>query len=294
MAWEAESLWLRLSPLLPDLGIEVLARADSTNTVVLQRLRGGAPGLAAQEGGARLPGRRSGDAQPCLVVAEHQTAGRGRMGRSWKSAPGASLTFTLALPLAPPNWSGLSLAVGVAIAEALDPQPDPPEAAGTEPAAPPQVRLKWPNDLWFDERKLAGILVETLQVGAQRMAVIGVGLNVLPIDLGSLSSGYACVNEFDPEASVPGLLHRIVPPLVAALREFEREGFGAFRVRYARRDLLLGRTVRGGAVEGVALGVDTDGALHVLTDSGEQLITSSEVSVRTSPWDQTTLSGPAC
>ena len=66
-------------------------------------------------------GRRSADVQPCLLVAEQQTRGRGRLGRGWIASAGASLTFSLALPLAPEEWSGLSLAVGLALAEALDP-----------------------------------------------------------------------------------------------------------------------------------------------------------------------------
>lgn len=285
LAWEAEALWQQLEPMLPDLSVEVLARTDSTNNQVLQRLRGAAAAPAPE--GARLPGRRASDTQPCLLVAEHQTAGRGRLGRSWQSRAGASLTFTLALPLSPPDWSGLSLAIGVALAEALDPLP--PDGAGT-----PLLRLKWPNDIWLDERKLGGILIETLSVGEQRMAVIGVGLNVLPMEIGAVSTGYACLTEILPDATVPAVLHRVAPPMVQALREFERHGFAAFQARYARRDLLAGRGVRSGSTEGVAVGVGPDGALLVRTAEGEQRIVSSEVSVRTSPWDQSTLPGLPC
>jgi len=286
LTWDSEELWRRLSPLLPDLSIEVLARCDSTNNQVLQRLRGASAGGALPDG-TRLPGRRASDTQPCLLVAEQQTAGRGRLGRTWQSASGASLTFTLALPMSPPNWSGLSLAVGVALAEALEP------AAESEP---PRLRLKWPNDVWYDERKLGGILVETLTVGDQRMVVIGIGLNVRPMEIGAVSTGYACICEFDAAATVPGVLHRVALPLVNALRAFEREGFPAFRTRFAARDVLDGRVVRSGGIEGVAQGVDADGALRVLSaDGSTQLITSNEVSVRASPWDQSTLSGsPPC
>ena len=77
-------------------------------------------------------GRRAGDTQPCLLVAEHQTLGRGRQGRSWLAHAGASLTFSLGLPLAPRDWSGLSLAVGVALADALE-APEP--GAQPTPAA---------------------------------------------------------------------------------------------------------------------------------------------------------------
>jgi BirA family biotin operon repressor/biotin-[acetyl-CoA-carboxylase] ligase len=90
-------------------------------------------------------------------VAEHQTRGRGRLGRGWGRSAGASLTFSLSLPLAPRDWSGLSLAVGVALADALEPPLD---------GAVPRIGLKWPNDLWLDRRpgsgrKLGGVLIET-------------------------------------------------------------------------------------------------------------------------------------
>src|SRR5436305_15350183 len=91
-------------------------------------------------------GRRAADLQPCLLVAEHQTHGHGRNGRVWQAAPGASLTFSLALPLAPKDWSGLSLAVGVALAQALD-----PPQAGAAASDAPRIGVKWPNDLWLPD-----------------------------------------------------------------------------------------------------------------------------------------------
>ena len=275
LAWDAEALWRQLASLLPGLAVEVVARAESTNSLLMQRLRG-ARGAALQD--MVLPGRRASDTQPCLLVAEHQTVGRGRMGRDWQAAPGASLTFSLALPLAPADWSGLSLAVGVALAEALDPVP----------AGRPRIGLKWPNDLWLDERKLGGILIETLTVGAQRMAVVGAGLNVLPMEVGPVSSGYACLSEIDPSATAPHVLHTVALPLVRALHAFERDGFPAFHAGFASRDVLLGRTVRSGTIEGVARGVTDNGALRIATPAGEQLVTSSEVSVRLSAWGPTT------
>jgi BirA family transcriptional regulator, biotin operon repressor / biotin---[acetyl-CoA-carboxylase] ligase len=279
LAWDAESLWRQLEPLLPGLAVEVVARSESTNTQLLQRLRG-AQGAALQD--MVLPGRRASDTQPCLLVAEHQTIGRGRMGRSWQAAPGASLTFSLALPLAPADWSGLSLAVGVALAEALD---------GALEGGPTRIGLKWPNDLWLDQRKLGGVLIETVSVGSQRMAVIGIGLNVRPMEVAAVSSGYACMSELDPGASAPAVLHQLACPLVLALRSFEREGFGAFQARFAARDVLRGQSVRSGLIEGVAQGVTSNGALQVATQAGVQLISSNEVSVRLAAWGPTTPSG---
>jgi BirA family biotin operon repressor/biotin-[acetyl-CoA-carboxylase] ligase len=288
MHWGAEALWEELEPLLPGLSVEVVARSPSTNTVLLERARVsvGPQGQLVQvrpsvESAAF--GRRAADVQPCLLVAEHQTGGRGRMGRAWKAAPGASLTFSLSLPLDPPDWSGLSLAVGVALADALDPPGTP---------RPLQIGLKWPNDLWLVDtahnepsagRKLGGILIETVSAGAQRLAVIGIGLNVLPQQLSELRSGYGCVQELDPQATPPSVLRTVAAPLVQALRRFQTEGFAAFADDFARRDLLRGHTVhttQADVKEGIAQGVTAQGALQVQTPEGLREVSSGEVSVR--------------
>lgn len=265
--WGAEALWRELSPLLPGLSVEVVARTDSTNTQLIERARGGQSGPH---------GRRQDDTQPCLLVAEHQTHGRGRHGRTWLSSAGASLTFSLAVELANTDWSGLSLVVGVALAEALEPSPD----------GPPRVGLKWPNDLWLrDGRKIGGVLIETVGVGERRLAVIGVGLNVLapPEAGGAVLAGAAAVCEFWPEADAPAVLHRVARPLAQALRDFERDGFPAFAERFAARDLLRGRevtTTSPHVPHGVAEGVGSDGALHLRVDGRLHVVASGEVSVR--------------
>src|SRR5262249_42262032 len=143
-----------------------------------------------------------------LLLAEQQTAGRGRLGRPWRSGgagqPGASLTFSLGLPLAPRDWSGLSLLVGTLVAEQLH----------------PELRLKWPNDVWLRDRKLAGILIETASVGERRYAVLGVGINVLPPLADGLSLPPACVQELRPELDAAQVLGLLVPPLVRAVMDF--------------------------------------------------------------------------
>lgn len=287
--WGAEALWEALSPLLPGLSVEVVARVESTNTRLLERARQASglrdapvtrPGQLV-DGAGEPPsplGRRAGDIQPCLLVAEHQTRGRGRLGRDWQAAPGASLTFSLSLPLTPRDWSGFSLAVGVALADALESPGD---------GALPRIGLKWPNDLWLVDapgcgRKLGGVLIETLAVGTRRMCVVGVGLNVLPQELDGLGSGYGCLTEVAPALDAPQALARVAAPLVAAIQRFEREGFAPFAADYARRDLLRGhRVVTSGpdATEGVADGVDERGALRVRGDT-LRLLSSGEVSVR--------------
>jgi BirA family biotin operon repressor/biotin-[acetyl-CoA-carboxylase] ligase len=287
--WGAEALWQRLGPLLPGLGVEVVAHVESTNTALIERARrsGGLrdapisqPGEFDPTQDPRTPhGRRSGDTQPCLLVAEHQTRGRGRQGRNWQSSPGASLTFSLALPFVPIDWSGLSLAVGVALAEALEPR---------RPGHVPRIGLKWPNDLWLTGegapgRKLGGVLIETLPVGDRRMCIVGVGLNVLPQQFEELSSGYACWQEVDPHATAPSMLAAVAEPLVRALLRFEREGFSAFEAAYSQRDLLRGCTIsttQPGVPEGVADGVDTSGAMRVRVDGVVHTLVAGEVSVR--------------
>jgi len=288
--WGADALWRLLEPLLPGLGVEVLASAESTNTVLLERARAISgqrdapitrPGdLDALRVDERTPhGRRSADVQPCLLVAEEQTRGRGRLGRGWVASAGASLTFSLALPLAPEEWSGLSLAVGLALAEALDPM--------VEPGAPPRIGLKWPNDLWLIDgpgrgRKLGGILIETVSVGRRRMCVLGVGLNVLPQAHEGLTHGYACLQELDPRASAPAALACVAEPLVRAVLQFQAVGFAPLVAAYTRRDLLLGQpvsTTQADVPEGVAEGVDEHGALGLRCD-GVHRIVSGEISVR--------------
>ncbi|MEW6704716.1 MAG: biotin--[acetyl-CoA-carboxylase] ligase [Pseudomonadota bacterium] len=289
LEWGAEQLWQALVPLLPGLSVEVVARCESTNTQLLDRARRlsgrrdapiSGPGefdpLVDAAGTEPAPyGRRAGDTQPCLLVAEHQSRGRGRMGRLWQSSAGASLTFSLGLPLAPNDWSGLSLAVGVALAEALDP------AGG-------RIGLKWPNDLWLIDgpgrgRKLGGVLIETVAVGARRMVVVGVGLNVLPQPTRDLSSGYACLQELAPGVSAPEALHRVAAPLASTLKAFEREGFAGFAARYAARDVLAGQPVVTTAPElpeGTAEGVGPDGALQLRVGETLHSLSSGDVSVR--------------
>jgi len=258
--WGAEALWEQLEPLLPGLSVEVLARTESTNSLLMDRARG--------------TGRRSEDAQPCLLVAETQTRGRGRMGRLWHAEAGASLTFSLLLPLSAADWSGLSLAVGVAVAEALD-----PIAAG----AAPRLGLKWPNDLWLadgSDRKLGGILIETVAAGARRLAVVGIGLNVAP-QHGVAHA--ASLHEVDIALDAPQALQQVALPLVQALQLFEKQGFAPFAARFAARDVLCGRaitTTLADLPEGVAMGVSAQGALRVQTGGGEQQVASGEVSVR--------------
>ncbi|MBA3772965.1 MAG: biotin--[acetyl-CoA-carboxylase] ligase [Ramlibacter sp.] len=249
MLWPAEAVWEGVSPLLPGFTVEILPQVDSTNTELMRRAR-------------------AGRSEPVLLVAEQQTAGRGRLGRGWRSGPGGSLTFSLGLSLAPADWSGLSLAVGVSLAESLD----------------PAVHLKWPNDVWLSDRKLAGILVETASFGggeAPRYAVIGVGVNIAAPQATGLSTPPAWTGEILAGADAGQVLLRLIQPLVQSIKAFEALGFAPFQARFDARDALRDRAVvLGDGTAGTAHGTTESGALLVHTAAGMLTVTSSDVSVR--------------
>lgn len=239
--------------------LELVARCESTNTLLLDEVQQGAP---------------SGS----VVVCEEQTAGRGRRGRNWLSAPGDSLTFSLlwrfAAGLPPP--AGLSLAAGVAVARAL-------EGAGAA-----GVRLKWPNDILADGAKLGGILIETVTAGGRHITVIGIGLNVrLPRDIAEavdVRAG-ALENVMPHAPSRNLLLAALLNALSTMLDEFGRVGFAGFAEEWLARNAHAGQLVsilaEGAApVEGRCAGVDADGALLLDTATGVRRIVSGDVSLR--------------
>ncbi|MES2739566.1 MAG: biotin--[acetyl-CoA-carboxylase] ligase [Pseudomonadota bacterium] len=239
--------------------IEVVATTGSSNADLLARA-------------ARLPG-------PTLLVALEQSAGRGRAGRSWLSAPDATLMFSLAWRFEGPlqRLAGLPLAAGVALAEALL-------------ALDVPVGLKWPNDVLKDGAKLAGILVETQSAGGDAVwAVIGVGLNLLMPDgleqqIGRGVASAPWLARMDRNALMASVLNR----LAAALRQFEQGGFQPFCARWNGLHVYQGREVEivdGGQVRerGVAAGVDVCGRLLLDTAQGRVEVLSGDVSLRALP-----------
>ena len=267
--WGAEQLWLDVVPKLPGFTVEVLPQVDSTNTVLMQRAR-------------------SGQSTPTLLVAESQTAGRGRQGRSWHSQPGDSLMYSLGLMLRPRSWSGLSLVVGMSIAQSL-------QAMGTEGAA--QIGVKWPNDLWLrDGRKLGGTLIETANVpvdpaacewgsgeDAARFVILGTGINVrTPHMLAQqVSTPPASLQDLDAAWTAPRALQQLLPRLVDDVLLFADEGFAPFQPRFAQWDVLRGQRVHlSDGTQGEAAGVDMDGTLLLRTAHGLHAVLSGDVSVR--------------
>ena len=240
--------------------IEVVAETGSTNADLLERL-------------ATLPG-------PTLLLATHQTAGRGRAGRSWLSAPGATLTFSLAWKLQGPlaRLAGLPLAVGVILAECLA-RLDLP------------VQLKWPNDMLRDGAKLGGILIETR--GAQDRdpdiwAVIGIGINLLlpqhlETQIGRAVADAPWLAQMDRHQ----LMAVLASGLADGLAEFDGAGFAAFSARWnglhAHQGQCVTLTEQGRLVhEGRAAGVDELGRLLLDTAGGRLEIVSGDVTLRAS------------
>ncbi|MES2535324.1 MAG: biotin--[acetyl-CoA-carboxylase] ligase [Pseudomonadota bacterium] len=238
--------------------IEVVAETGSTNADLL----------------ARLPNLDT----PVLRIAEAQTAGRGRAGRVWLSAPGVTLTFSIAWkfnrPL--PALVGLPLAVGVAVAETLD-------------LFGEHTQLKWPNDVLKNGNKLAGILIETAAIKhAARdtvWAVIGIGLNLaMPECLATqIGRPVAGVNASQLDRNV--LMAALLDGLTEALQQFEATGFDAFMVRWNQLHAYTGQAVavldNGRIVhEGKAVGVDATGRLILETGAGQVAVVAGDVSLR--------------
>jgi len=246
LPWPSEAIWEAVYPSLSDFSVETVSEIDSSNTELMRRAR-------------------AGQTDPVLLVAETQSAGRGRLGRQWVSKRGDSLTFSLGLPVQIQDWSGLSLAVGLSLAESLD----------------PQVQLKWPNDLWIEGRKLGGILIEAASSGPHSYVVIGVGLNIQPQVGEGLRTPPAALVDCLPDIDVAETLRLVAAPLVHAVQRFTQAGFAPLQSRFHARDALRGLAVQtSDGVEGMALGVDAAGALQIQTTAGMVRILSAEVSVR--------------
>jgi BirA family transcriptional regulator, biotin operon repressor / biotin---[acetyl-CoA-carboxylase] ligase len=242
--------------------VECAWSVRSTNTTLMER-----PNPAAGTGEAML--------------AEYQTSGRGRRGRSWLAPPGGAVCLSVSWTFRemPRDLGALGLVIGVCALRAL-------ARLGVQ-----NVRLKWPNDLLVEGRKLGGVLIELrAESGGPACVVIGIGLNVslgasvlekiagmglAPVDL--VTAGLR-----DPvrNAVAAGL----ISSFAAGLLDFERDGLKGFMQEWLDADALRGRAVTVQATQiathGVARGIDLDGALLVETPAGLQRFISGDVSVR--------------
>lgn len=253
---------VRLKPLLgalaPRFDVDALAEGPSSNDLLLERATRGA-------------------ASGSVLVVDRQTAGRGRRGRHWQSSPASSLTFSLLWRFdgGVERLAGLSLAVGVALARAL-------AALGAG-----DVRLKWPNDVLLGGRKLAGILVELSSERRGMVAVIGVGINLLPPPADTAFDTPAAALS-DALPTLPDrhlLLATLLGELAPVLDRFAADGFAALRDEWQALHAWQGRPVnvlRDGRIElaGRCLGADADGALLIEGRSGIERCLSGDLSLR--------------
>ena len=233
--------------------VEVLQSCTSTNALLL-----------AAEG-----------VHTCALLAERQTAGRGRRGRRWHAAPGADLTFSLRrrFDFAPSRLAGLSLAVGAGLARTL-------RALGAHEAA-----LKWPNDLVAREAKLAGVLVETRAGSRGVTAVVGVGLNLRTNPGAETRLGRPVIALDALLGTLPGrnaLAAALLAGLEDTLDTFGREGLDAFISDWQSMHALQGRRLRvrmadGRVIAGTADGIAADGGLLVRNRGGVHAIHSGSV-----------------
>lgn len=237
--------------------VTVLSMVDSTNQVLLDK----------------LTTLRSGE----CCVAEYQTAGRGRRGRKWFSPFGTNLYLSMywCLPQGPAASVGLSLVVGVTIAEVL-------RQTGAQ-----SVNVKWPNDLYLHDRKLAGILVElTGKTGDAAHLVIGAGVNLLMCQAacGVLDQPWISLQEAGIAVDRNQLTVQLIQALRGALRTFEQEGLTPFVQRWQRLDNFIDRPVKlllgERSVTGIARGIDSQGALLLEQDGVITSWNGGEISLR--------------
>lgn len=217
-------------------------------------------------------------ARAVVLLAEHQTAGRGRRGRTWISGLGRSVCCSVAWRLrgGAQALEGFSLAVGLRLAEAL-----------TERGVP-GIMVKWPNDLLVEGAKMGGILIEvTGDPTADCLVVVGVGLNLYQ-PARQFEAGYRVGSLFGVDAHLGRnqLAGIVVDALLSVCDEYPESGFRALLQRWSRFDFLMGREVclvgTVGSPSGVCEGVSDRGALQVRSSSGLIEVHSGEVSVRVS------------
>ena len=239
----------------PDL--DVIPVIDSTNQYLLDRMD-------------QLP---SGHA----CIAEYQQAGRGRRGRKWFSPFGSNLYLSMywRLEQGPAAAMGLSLVIGIVMAEVI-------QSLGA-----PDVRVKWPNDLYLNDRKLAGILVElTGKTGDAAQIVMGAGVNLVMRSEGAaeINQGWINLQEAGVEIDRNELAAKIINSLREALPIFERDGLAPFVDRWDALDNFINRPVKlligDREVHGIARGIDKQGGLLLEQDGEVKSWVGGEISLR--------------
>ncbi|KAB7898702.1 bifunctional biotin--[acetyl-CoA-carboxylase] ligase/biotin operon repressor BirA [Rouxiella sp. S1S-2] len=242
---------------LPEGKVDVLPVIDSTNQYLMDRIH-------------QL---NSGDA----CVAEYQQAGRGRRGRKWFSPFGSNLYLSMywKLDQGPAAAMGLSLVIGIVMAEVM-------QRLGAA-----DVRVKWPNDLYLKDRKLAGILVElTGKTGDAAHLVIGAGINLRMREPAAdiINQGWINLQEAGIDIDRNELTVTLLKDLRAALRQFELDGLAPFIIRWRNIDNFLDRPVKlligDKEIHGIERGIDQQGALLLEIDGEIKTYIGGEISLR--------------
>ena|SRR5690554_269244 len=244
-------------PLHTVVNLDVLDAVDSTNAEVARRLTAGVEGVP-------------------VVVSDSQTAGRGRRGRQWVSPQGENLYLSLGLSIEGgfSALDGMSLVLGVAVSRALS-------TFGAK-----DVGLKWPNDLFYGDRKLGGILVEIqgeLQDGVVQV-IAGIGINVHMRQAETVDQPWTSLAEAWPDIvwTRNTLAAAIVSEVIKITAEFERQGFSSFREEWQARDIFFNQELvaRDGGAQGMGAGIDATGNYQVDTADGRMAIRAGDISLR--------------
>ena len=241
--------------------LEVHDELDSTNAEVIRRR----PDLEGDK--------------TFVCIADHQTSGRGRRGRQWQSPRGENLYLSFGLTFRGgfSMLDGLSLVLGVAVAEAA-------ESQGLSPIA-----LKWPNDVFYRGKKLAGILVELqgeLEEGVVNV-VAGIGLNVHMTDSGEIDQDWTSFAKARPDQSWSRnqLAAALIESVIVAADCFAKGGFESFQSRWQARDEFFGKTLiaQGGGMSGEGSGIDASGNYLINVGGRLESVRAGELSLRVTP-----------
>lgn len=259
--WPIVNIEREIQPYWPDFSAHAVSQVDSTNTRLLEAIR-------------------QGQTSPHLLVAHHQTQGRGQRGKIWHSQPGSCLTFSMSFPSPNHFMQGLALAIGCSVIAALDP-------LGST------LKIKWPNDIWYSVansnskhswRKLAGILIETALYKHKRYAVIGVGVNMLTPALPDYAQPQAgSLKALGLNYDAPTVLSLIAPKLAQAMYNFDQKGLAPWMDLFKEKDILAGQMVSTSVenLHGTGAGIDAQGNYRLKTANGTiETLHSGEVRLR--------------
>lgn len=240
--------------------IEHIHTCTSTNTILLERENIGLP-------------------SGYVLVTDDQTAGRGRLGRTWISSQCCSLTFSALWKFSDESRIfGLSLIVGLAV------------ATGLQDLGINGISLKWPNDIWLNEKKVGGILIEVAFNSTGASTVIGIGINLHknPDWQNMIDQPLAAIDDEKPGFSREEILAAILLRLEEKLEKFSSYGFESMRDEWDKFNALIGRWVNvastTGDLTGLCIGCSRDGELEILDESNtKHIVTAGDVGLKVRP-----------